>query len=159
MKIAEDIIREKKNRIISVTAETTIIQALRVMVKENIGAMLIQAADDPGEIIGIWTERDLMRDMIKPGFDCNTAKIGDFMQTQLLKAPHTTPIYHLLDKFIGLNIRHLIVEKEGRFLGLLSQRDVSRANLVEKTEELQKLNAMVSWEYYENWKWNSPKGR
>ena len=154
MKTAEDIIKEKKPRIISVSTDTTIYLALQIMVDENIGAMLIQADDNKNDIIGIWTERDLMRAMLKPGFDCKTDQIGDFMVTKLCKAPHTTSVYNLLDKFIGLNIRHIIVEKKGRFIGLLSARDVIRANLVEKTEELKKLNAMVSWEYYENWKWN-----
>ena len=64
-----------------------------------------------------------------------------------------------MDKFIGLRLRHLPVEKEGEFIGLLSVGDVLKASLHEKTEELEKLNGMVSWDYYEEWRWDSEEVR
>jgi len=36
---------------------------------------------------------------------------------------------------------------------MLSTGDVIKASLQEKDLEMKKLNAMVSWEYYENWQW------
>ena len=64
-----------------------------------------------------------------------------------------------MDKFLGLRLRHLPVEKEGEFIGLLSVGDVLKASLHEKTEELEKLNGMVSWDYYEEWRWDSEEVR
>jgi hypothetical protein len=54
-------------------------------------------------------------------------------------------------------LRHLLIEKNGEFIGVLSSGDVMKANLNEKTKELEELNAMVSWEYYENWRWKAGK--
>ena len=59
----------------------------------------------------------------------------------------------LKDKFLGLKLRHLLIEKEGKYIGLLSIGDVIKASIQEKDQELKNLNAMVSWEYYENWRW------
>ena len=58
-----------------------------------------------------------------------------------------------MDKFLGKHMRHLLIEKNGEYIGILSIGDVMRATMLEKDEELKRLNAIVSWEYYENWKW------
>ncbi len=151
MRTAEDIINAKKKAIISVPPDTTLQHALTVMLENRIGAMLVQNED---QIIGIWTERDLMSNTLVQGFDPRTALIKTYMTTQLVTAPHTDTIYLLLDKFLGRRLRHLLIEKNGKIIGLLSTGDVVRANLNEKTRELEELNAMVSWEYYENWGWS-----
>jgi len=58
----------------------------------------------------------------------------------------------------GLFIRHIIVEKNGRYIGLLSIGDVLRASLMEQDLQIKELNAMASWEYYENWGWDRKRG-
>ena len=84
MRTAEEILKDKDYEIVSVSPETTISDALQLMIKKQIGAMLIK---DKEEIVGIWTERDLMRNTVTGGFDPATAKIGDYMTTGLLWAP------------------------------------------------------------------------
>jgi CBS domain-containing protein len=150
MKTAEEILKEKDIDIISVTADTTISEAIRIMIKNQIGAILVEKE---GEIVGIWTERDLMRNVLTAGFDPNTAIISDYMSTGLKSATHTDTVYMLKDKFLGLRLRHLLIEKEGKYIGLLSTGDIIKASLREKDLELKDLNAIVSWEYYENWRW------
>ena len=85
-------------------------------------------------------------------FDPATAKIGDHMSTPLHTAPHSTRIYKLEDMFLGLFLRHLPIEKDGEFIGMLSIGDVLRASLLEKDRRFKELNDFVSWDYYENWK-------
>ena len=152
MKTAEDMVRDKGGEIISVVADTTIHQALQVMVDHRVGATLIREND---QIVGIWTERDLMRNTLIEGFDPEQARIGDYMVAPIRSAPHTDTVYNLMDKFLGLRLRHLPIEKDGEYIGLLSVGDVMKANLQEKTRELESLNAVVSWEYYEDWHWTS----
>lgn len=155
MKTAAEILQDKDSHLISVAPDTSIIEALRIMIKNHIGGILIQEGDD---IVGIWTERDLMRNSITANFDVKTAKIKDYMTTGLLCAPHTDTVYQLLDKFLGMRLRHLLIKKDGQYIGLLSIGDVIKATLQEKDIELQELNAMKSWEYYEDWKWRKKKG-
>lgn len=150
MKTAEQMINEKGNHLISVPPNTSIYDALRLMIEKQIGAILVKKGD---EIVGIWTERDLMRNTVNAGFDAQKAKIGDYMTTGLKSAPASDTVYMLKDKFLGLKLRHLLIEKEGKYIGLLSIGDVIKASIQEKDRELKDLNAMVSWEYYENWRW------
>ncbi|GAB4339453.1 MAG: CBS domain-containing protein [Calditrichia bacterium] len=152
MTTAEDLlkIKDKDVELICVKPDSTIYEALKLMNQYKIGAILVE---DGGEIVGIWTERDLMRNILEEGFDIKTAKIKDYMTTSLVSVEHDENIYALQDKFLGIRLRHLLVRKEGKYIGLLSVGDVIKANLNEKNEELKKLNAIVSWEYYENWQW------
>ncbi len=154
MKTAEEILKQKDKDTVWVTPDTTVHDTLSVMLDNNIGSILIKNGE---KFVGIWTERDLMRNTVSSNFDPKKAKVGNLMTTGLFTAPHTDTIYNLLDKFLGQRIRHLLIEKEGKIIGLLSIGDVVRAALIDKTEELQKLNAIVSWEYYENWHWPRKK--
>jgi signal-transduction protein with cAMP-binding, CBS, and nucleotidyltransferase domain len=150
MKTAEEMVKEKGQEIFSVSPETTIFEALQVMLKHRIGAILVKKDD---QFVGIWTERDLMANTVLPGFDPKTALIKDYMVKGLQDAPCNEPVYKLFDKFLGIRLRHLLIKKDDKYLGLLSTGDVMKTFLVEKSLELEELNSIVSWEYYENWRW------
>lgn len=155
MKTAEDILNDKRPfRIISVAPDQTVAAAIERMHSANIGAILIEKE---GDLIGIWTERDLLRAMSHPGFDPRTAIIGDHMKTRLHSATHDTEVVQLEEMFLGLFIRHILIKKHDRFIGLLSIGDVLRASLLEKDRRIKQLNSIASWQYYENWGWDRKK--
>lgn len=147
---AEEILNEIGAKPLSVPPETTIYNAVKLMLEKRETAVLVKKDD---KYAGIWTERDVMKDILIEGFDMMTSQVGEFMSSPILSAPHSHTIFQLIDKFLGLDIRHLLIEKNGECIGLLYARDVIRAGLTVRTEELQELDEMVSLEYYENWKW------
>lgn len=150
MKNAEDILKEKGSEIIYAAEDVTIFEALKIMTENGIGGILVKRDET---IVGIWTERDLMRNTLTEGFDPKTARLGDYMVTDLRFASAKDSVYLLMDKFLGLRIRHLLIEKEGKFIGVLSPGDAIKTILHEKTRELMALNAEHCWEYYEDWQW------
>jgi signal-transduction protein with cAMP-binding, CBS, and nucleotidyltransferase domain len=151
MKTAGDILNDKKRDMVTVRPEQTIREALERMQANRIGAILVKRAD---KIVGIWTERDLARDILKQGFDIGIAKVEDHMTTRLFTAPVDTPILKLQEMFLGLFIRHILITQGRKTIGLLSIGDVMRAGLLEKDTQIRDLTAMSSWEYYENWGWD-----
>ena len=154
MKTAEEIIINKGGEIISVTPDTTIAEAIRIMLDKRIGAILIKEKD---EYAGIWTERDLLRNTLSDDFNPKIAKIKDYMTTDLKSAPHTDTLYQLQDKYLGMRLRHLLIKKNNIYIGMISIGDVIKASLQEKDDELKKLKAIANWEYYENWQWVKKK--
>lgn len=154
MMTAEDIVRDKGMKIISIPGDKTILEAIRIMVQNKIGAILVEKE---GQFVGIWTDRNLLHDTLQPDFDPQTARIADHMTEPLPVVAHNTPIHMLEDNFLGLFVRQLLVEKDGRYIGLISLGDMLRANLLEKERNFKELNSLVSWEYYENWKWEPPE--
>jgi len=150
MKLAGDILNEKDRPMISVQQDVTLMYALNAMVKNNIGAIVIKDGD---RVVGIFTERDLLKMSVKKIADPEKTMIKDLMTTILFSAPHDDPIYLLLDKILGKRIRHIFVEKEGKYIGILSAGDITKACLNERTREMES----VSWDYYENWRWKPKK--
>jgi signal-transduction protein with cAMP-binding, CBS, and nucleotidyltransferase domain len=156
MKTAGDIVKDKKSDIIAISSDRSVHEACRLMTENKIGALLIKKNN---ELVGIWTERDLLHHITVPDFDPKTARVEDYMSAPLKTVSHETHLHKLADMFLGLFLRHLLVEKEGEYLGLVSIGDVLRASLLEKENQFKELNTFVSWEYYENWKWGREKKR
>ncbi len=129
MLTAEHILENKGGKIISVDIEATVADALKIMLENKIGAILITEGE---EIKGIWTERDLMKNVVTEGFYSKTSKIKDVMTTNLISSPYTDSLYQLMDKCLGRRLRHLLIEKDGKYIGLLSAGDITRAHLNEK---------------------------
>ncbi|MDX2436203.1 MAG: CBS domain-containing protein [Acidobacteriota bacterium] len=154
MKTAEDIILDKNNEIISVTRTQTVAEAIDLMNKNKIGAILIEENND---LIGIWTERDYLRGSSDPAFDPKNAKVGDHMTSPLHFAQHDATLTQLEEMFLGLYLRHIPVKKNNRVVGMVSIGDVLRANLLAKDRQIKELNSMASWQYYENWGWDRQK--
>ncbi len=109
MKTAEDIVKEKKTEIVSVSYDQTVQQACQLMVDSKIGAILVK---NEGSYVGIWTERDLLRNFTAPDFDPHRARIGDYMTTRLHSVSHDTSLHKVEEMFLGLFVRHLPVDKE-----------------------------------------------
>ena len=149
MYTAEDMINSKSHDIISTSPDSTVADALKIMLDNKIGAIAIKDGD---KYVGIWTERDLMKNVVTEGFFSKTSKIKDFMSTELKTANHDESVFSLQDKFLGKRIRHLFIKKDEKIVGILSTGDVIKAILNDKNKELKELNAIVNFDYYENWK-------
>jgi len=156
MKTAEDIVNDKQRKIVFVSWDQTVDQTCRKMIENKIGAIVIKKND---EFVGIWSERDLLRNICNDKFDPLTAKICDYMSAPLHSAPHSTRIHKLEEMFLGLFLRHLLIEKDGEYIGMLSIGDVLRAGLLAKDHQFKELNEFVSWDYYENWQLGRSKKR
>ena len=150
MQTAKNMVADKGREIVSVPVGTTIFATLEKMNQKRVGAILVTRDEI---IIGIWTERDLMQDIIHEGLDLKITLIEEYMTTRLISAPHTDTVFNLMDKFLGLRVRHLLIEEDGNIIGLVSGGDVMKCVIHEKDSELKQLNSMVSWDYYEDWKW------
>ncbi len=154
MKTAQDILNEKQRDMVWTTGDQSVYVAVRLMADNSIGAVLIKADD---RFAGIFSERDLLRNTANPDFNPKTARVGDYMSSPLHSAPFDTNLLKLKEKFLGLFIRHLMIEKQGRQIGMLSIGDVLRASLLEQDKQIKELNAIASWEYYEDWGWDRKK--
>jgi len=151
---AESIINEKNHDIIATSPDSTVADALKIMLEEKIGAIAIKDGD---KYVGIWTERDLMKNVVTEGFFSKTSKIKDFMSTELKTAQFNESVFALQDKMLGERIRHLFIVKEEKIIGILSTGDIIKTILNNKNKELNELNAIVNFDYYENWKFDKKK--
>jgi CBS domain-containing protein len=151
MKTAEDIVNANKREMVCIEKDQSIFDAVRRMVENGIGAILVE---DGNRLVGLFSERDLLRNSAAPDFNPKAVRVGDYMSSPLHTASYDTPLIKLKEIFLGLFIRHLVIEKQGRQIGMISIGDVLRASLLEQDQQIKELNSVASWEYYENWGWD-----
>ena len=145
MTTAEDIVNKTQRKMVTAPPNTVVFDALQVMAKNKTGSIFVE---EDGKIVGIWTERDLLRESIKEGFDTKVSTIGESMSTNLISAPHDASVFKLMDICITKYIRRIPIMKKGDYIGMIYVFDLFEDILAKKNEELKKLNEIANLEYY-----------
>lgn len=111
-----------KRVIITCRPEDTIETAATLLATNHIGAMPVR--DGNGRIVGMFSERDIVRAFSQRGKEVGRLLVGDLMATKLIVcAPDDTMV--TARKLMRANrIRHLLVMEDDRLVGLLSVTDV-----------------------------------
>jgi CBS domain-containing protein len=107
----------------SIQSSDTLQAAAKQMAECNIGALLVM---DRGSLVGIVTERDIVKNAAGEGLAMKQVLIKDVMSANLLVVKPADDLDYVMAIMIQNNIRHLPVIEENGLLGLLSMRDVVR---------------------------------
>jgi len=111
-----------KGKLVYTTPDTTVKEAVKQMVKRNVGSILIIEND---KLVGIFTERDLMK-MVAEDKPVYTA-IGDVMTRNPVSLRPDDPLSKAALIMSERGFRHIpIVDDEGKLVGIVSSRDISR---------------------------------
>ena len=152
-KTAGDILDAKGHEIIGVQRDSSIRSAIALICHSKVGATVVK---DGADIIGIWTERDLLHHVLDESFSLDSP-IEQAMSSQPDSVGTGATLIELMDKYLSLRIRHLLVTDAGEIVGLLSIGDVTKATLQNKareledaTEELASIKEIVNLAYYQN---------
>jgi CBS domain-containing protein len=119
------VVREHMSRnLLSVAPGETITQVARRMVERNVGAVLVR---DGGRLVGIMTERDLMRAVAR-GLQPDAA-VAEYMtkDPETIEPDDTTQ--HAAVLMLHGGFRHLPVVEGADVIGVLSIRDLMRIGL------------------------------
>ncbi|EYD73074.1 putative inosine-5`-monophosphate dehydrogenase protein [Limimaricola hongkongensis DSM 17492] len=96
--------------------------AVAEMTEKGFGSVVIVDGDE--KVIGIVTERDLMRKLINKGLDPKTTPLGDIMTTELRLANENDEVLNWLRIMSNERFRRLpVVDSEGRLKAVFSQGD------------------------------------
>jgi CBS domain-containing protein len=109
MKTIKNIIQNKSKSIYSVTPNTSVFDALEVMMNKNISALLVM---DGHELKGIFTERDYARKIILQGKASKETSIQDVMTSKLETVKLNTSIEHCMQIMTERYIRHLPIMED-----------------------------------------------
>ena len=123
MATVRDMIRKKGKEVFAIAPEATVLEALDMMAKHNIGALLVMSGENTA---GIVSERDCVRKVDLMGRSVRETKIGDIMTSQVVTVQCDQPLEECMELMIEKNIRHLPVYDREELVGLLSVRDVLR---------------------------------
>ncbi len=123
--LMEDTVGQLKPRqAVTLPPYATVEQAIRVMLAQDIGAVLV--IDDAGKLRGIFSERDLLTKVADPNADHSKRPVSDFMTPDPETVRLTDTLAFVLHKMDCGGYRHLPVLKDGQPLGMISVRDMLR---------------------------------
>ena len=104
-----------------VKAADNVRDAAKVMSEKNVGAVAVLDSD---RLVGIFSERDLMKRVVAAGLDPARTQVGNVMTKDLVVGRPDDDINDALQKMHSIGCRHLPVVDGGRILGMLSLRDL-----------------------------------
>ena len=108
--------------VLSVAPEDTIGEAAQKMVDRGVGAAVVL---DYGRLIGIFTERDLMR-AVADRVHSSEARVREWMTGEPITISPETSAEEAAQTMLDNGFRHLPVVEGERAVGILSIRDVAR---------------------------------
>lgn len=118
----------------------TVLELAQAMVDRNIGAVPVLRE---GELIGIFSERDLMRRVVAAGLDPSTTLVGEVMTEDPLTVPPDEDLETCMVLMRRHGFRHLPI-CEGKLLkGLVSLRDIMLHDLSEKDHDIRMMRAYI----------------
>ncbi len=118
-----DIVRDRRNvEMISIDAGATVAEAVEVMAAREIGAVL--AMNEDGLVSGIFSERDLLARVVRPGLDPNTTPLSLVMTRDVRFVSPGTTTEAALSLMHLLGFRHLLVIDGPHVHGIISMRDL-----------------------------------
>lgn len=141
MPTAQDILARKGSLVYSVSPDATVLEATNRMNHHKIGALMVM---NDGHMVGIFTERDVLRRVVGSQLDPAAVKIFDVMSADLVTCTPTTDMEDIAEMMRSRRIRHVpVVADDGVLLGLISIGDVNAHNALRRDAELHFLNEYV----------------
>lgn len=140
MKVS-DILKNKTSNIFSVSEQSSVYDAIKVMGEKNIGALLIMEGE---KLTGILSERDYARKVVLQGKASRETKVAEIMTTNVFTVTPEDTIEKCMAIMTDKHIRHLPVVENEKVLGMVSIGDVVNGIIAAQKETIAHLQSYIA---------------
>jgi CBS domain-containing protein len=141
MKLAE-LIKGKSPEIVKIRANSTIAEAANTIAQHKIGALLVD--DEGGAIVGILSERDIVRGMSQHGADLLDVLVSELMTADLIRCAPGDTVNEAMMMMTDRRIRHLPVFEAEELVGFISIGDLVKCRMMEVQSEAEALRQYIN---------------
>ena len=141
MKTVAELLKARPARVVSITPEQSVLEAIKVLAAEDIGAAIVMTGD---RIAGIFSERDYTRKVILKGRSSDTTRVEEIMTANVIVVNPRTKARECMQLMTDKNIRHLPVVEEGRVIGMVSIRDIVSDIIADQDFTIEQLEHYIS---------------
>jgi len=141
MRTVRQLLDNKPAVIHAVSAETSVIEAIRMMARERIGAVLVM---EGARLLGIVSERDYARKVVLEGRSSRETPVRTIMTSEVVTVGPAQNVAACMEIVTTRRIRHLPVVEDGKVIGLVSIGDLVAAVIDEQRAELEQLQRYIT---------------
>jgi len=141
MKTVKDILDSKGHEVWSVSPETTVLAALRLMAEREIGAVLVL---DSEKLVGILTERDYARRVVLLGRSSKDSSVADVMTSSIVCVAPERSVEECMALMTDKRLRHLPVIDHKKVIGLISIGDLVKATIADQEFMIAQLQSYIT---------------
>ena len=135
------ILKGKGGDIVSVAPDDQVLSVARTLTERRIGAALVR--DAAGSLLGIISERDIVRGMANQGQGTTQLPAKQLMTSELVTVTPHTSVAEAMGLMTRRRIRHLPVLEGDKLVGMVSIGDLVKARIEEAEHEAAELKAYV----------------
>jgi len=136
------VIREKGAAVHTLPAEATLEQAARRLLDKRVGALVVLNAH--GAVVGVFSERDLVREIARRGAPALNAQVGSAMSREVITAHAEETIDECLARMTDRRVRHLPVVEDLNLVGIVSIGDLVKHRIAVVEAEAAAMQAYIT---------------
>ena len=140
-KTVNQLLNTIQNDFFSVTPNSLVIDAIKMMNEKEVGALLVIENDN---LVGIMSERDYTRKVILNNRSSSETNVNEIMTSDLKIVNSSQTIDECMIIMSNNHIRHLPVVDNNKIIGLLSVIDVLKNIVAEKELIIEQLGHYIS---------------
>jgi CBS domain-containing protein len=140
--LVKEILKLKGSEVFTVLPEETLSSMTALLHTRRVGAFVV--TDRLGRLIGVISERDIIRAIATSGASALMKTVADVMTRDVISAQVSETIDQLLSRMTDRRIRHLPVLDEGRLIGIVSIGDLVKSKIAMAEHEAATLKHYIS---------------
>ena len=141
MKTVAELLKLKPSRVVSVKPEQSVLDAIKVLAAEDVGAVIVMSGS---RLAGIMSERDYTRKVVLKGRASDSTRVEEIMTSSVIVVNPRTKARECMALMTEKNIRHLPVVDEGRVIGMVSIRDIVSDIIADQDFTIEQLEHYIS---------------
>jgi CBS domain-containing protein len=135
------VLRQKGRAVVSISPEASVAAVAEIIASQRIGAVVV--VDTEQHLLGILSERDVVKGLAAHGTDVLKFKVADLMTRDVVTATPDVTVARAMEIMDGGYFRHLPVLENGKLAGIVSIRDLVKYRMTLQEHEVESMKAYV----------------
>jgi CBS domain-containing protein len=141
MPTVRSVLASKVNGVESTTPEATVLDAVHQMNEHKIGALVVM---DGGQVVGMFTERDVLRRVVGDGRDPAATKVAQVMTGKVVCCDPDSDLDEVATLMRNRRIRHVpVCNGSGKLMGMVSIGDLNAMHTSTQEATIHFLNEYI----------------
>ena len=138
------VLQGKGSQVFSVSPQTTVYEAIRVMAEKNVGALVVQ---DGERLVGVFSERDYTRRVALLGKSSQQTPVTEALSAPVVSVPADATVEECMRLMTSHRVRHLPVMEGQKLLGIVSIGDLVNWIISAQGQEIDQLRTFITGQY------------